>query len=113
MRWPTPICGAASPAPFLCAIVSFMSWRSACNSGVPNDSTGLARSRSTGCPILRTSRIAMLLHHLRDDEAEAAHCVVDHAGDVVERDRARAGAAPGRRIHHHGEVRIGEAQLAR
>src|SRR5688572_24762251 len=84
-RCPTPIWGAASPAPFLAAMVSFMSWRSDFSSG-PNCSTGFARSRSTGCPILNTSRTAMFPHESGDDAAHVAHRLVDHLADVLQRD---------------------------
>src|SRR6185312_1238643 len=111
-RWLTPICGAARPAPFFAAMVSFMSSTSARSSGVASFSTGFARSRSTGWPMRSTSRTAMALLHLRDDHAHLRHALLHHLGDVVERDRARALAAPGRGVHDDGEGRVAQAQLA-
>src|ERR1700682_1055941 len=108
MRWLTPICGAASPAPFFAAMVSFMSWSSSRSSGVANFSTGRARSRSTGWPMRRTSRTDMALHHLLDDEPDTAHRFLDDAADVDDRHAARTGAAPRGGIHHDRHVRIQE-----
>src|SRR5471032_3131724 len=102
-RCSTPICGAARPAPLFAAIVSIMSSRSAFSSGVPNASTGLERSRRTGCPILSTSRTGMALHHSGHDQPHASHALVHNAPDVVEGHGARAGAAPRLGVHDHGE----------
>src|SRR6185503_21312915 len=113
MRCETPICGAARPAPFFAAMVSFMSSSSARSSGVPKASTGFAFSRSTGCPILSTSRTAMSAHHFRHDLPCLAHGLLDDAPDVVERHGVRAAAASGGRVHDDAQVHVLQAQLAR
>src|SRR5882762_4994110 len=59
-RRPTPICGAARPAPLRSRMVSRMSASRMSSSGVPNWTTGSATASRRGSPILRTSRIAMV-----------------------------------------------------
>src|SRR5712664_3634536 len=59
-RRPTPICGAARPAPLRSRIVSRISASRLSSSGVPNLSTGSATASRRGSPILITSRIAMV-----------------------------------------------------
>src|SRR5580704_11468414 len=59
-RKPTPICGAARPAPLRSRIVSRISAMRLSSSGVPNSRTGAATASRRGSPILRTSRIAMV-----------------------------------------------------
>src|SRR6478736_7603967 len=58
MRWLTPTCGAARPAPSTSSMVSVMSATSLASSG-PNSVTGSATVRSTGSPMMRIFRIAM------------------------------------------------------
>src|SRR5881394_3633677 len=108
MRSLTPICGAARPAPFFDAMVSFMSSTSARNAGVPMFSTFFARSRRTGCPILSTSRTDMALHDLRDDEPHFFHCSIDNPRDVVQRDAVAALGAPRGRVHANPDLRVGD-----
>src|SRR5258706_3663333 len=108
MRSPTPIWGAARPAPSFDAMVSFMSWTSARNSGVPMFSTFFAGSRRTGCPILSTSRTDMALHDPGDDEPHLFHCSIDNPRDVVQRDAIAALGAPRRRVHADGDLRVGD-----
>src|SRR5882757_10514670 len=59
-RSPTPIWGAASPAPLRSRIVSRISASRFSSAGVPNSRTGSATARSRGSPIFKTSRIAMI-----------------------------------------------------
>src|SRR5688500_12900720 len=111
-RWLTPICGAARPAPFWAAMVSFMSSTSSRSSGVAKRSTGFARSRSTGWPMRSTSRTGMAFHELRDDEAHLRHRFLDDAGDVVEGDAFGAVTPARGGIDHDRKRRVGHLQLA-
>ena len=59
-RSPTPICGAASPAPGACSIVSVRSWTSR-RSSLSKSVTGTAGLRSTGSPNRRIGWMATKL----------------------------------------------------
>src|SRR5258706_14830365 len=104
-RRPTPIWGAASPAPFKCAMVSRISTSNSFKEEERKSETGSDFCHSRGSPIRSTSRImsaSSFLAALLDDAPHASHRFIEHCADLVERYGALAVAAAGGEVGHHG-----------
>src|SRR6185436_12457644 len=109
---PTPICGAAMPAPFFERMVSSMSCKSACNSGVSNCVTGAERANNNVSPILKTGLI-IAFHPLLEQYADLDHRALQYRVDLFQVYRLAAVAPPRSVIDHHGDRGIAQSYFSR